>query len=267
MHCITIRKSDKAITEYFKDQPHKPTFHFISLPDGRVMHYAELGKSSDPVVVFVHGSPGSWDAFIDFFADTAFCKNLHVYSVDRLGYGKSGLGKPEGSLHAQAASIEAILQKSVPSFKVVLVGHSLGGPVIARFAMDYPQRVKGLVLVAPSIDPKLEAEEWYRPALKTGIMRALLPVELDVSNREIMPLKKELTDMIPLWASIKAPTIVLQGDKDNLVPPGNADFAKKMLINSPTQIRMLKGMNHFIPWSMPEQIKAAVLELVADSIR
>ncbi len=42
--------------------------------------------------------------------------------------------------------------------KTILVGHSLGGPVIARTAMDYPDLVDGLILVGGSIDPEMEKD-------------------------------------------------------------------------------------------------------------
>lgn len=78
------------------------------------------------------------------------------------------------------------------------MGRSLGGPVTVRLAMDYPDEVSGLILVAPSIDPDLEKKEWYRPPGNAFPFRQWLPVELDVSNQEIMPLKGELQQMLPL---------------------------------------------------------------------
>lgn len=141
----------------------------------------------------------------------------------------------------------------------VLVGHSLGGPVACRLAMDYPALVGGLVLVAPSIDPALEKQEWYRPLLNWGLIRKWLPVEFDASNREILPLRRELTEMLPLWRTIRVPVTVIQGDRDILVPPGNAAFAGRMLTSVSARIIMLPGQNHFIPWTRPEVIREAIL--------
>src|SRR3546814_16092495 len=44
----------------------------------------------------------------------------------------------------------------------IVVGHSLGGPIAAKLAMDYPDRVRGLLLLAPSVAPALEAPRWYQ---------------------------------------------------------------------------------------------------------
>ena len=263
LQCVSLRMSDKAITEYFKEEPVKPSFHTL-LSNGRLIHYAlitghQSGTGSLPVVVFVHGSPGSWDAFIAFFKDSSLYNRARLISVDRFGYGKSGLGIPEQSLQKQAAAVAAVIKEVMPSGQALLVGHSLGGPVVARLAMDFPNRVSGLILVAPSIDPALEKQEWYRPALASFPIRYLLPKELDVSNREIKPLKGELMRMMPLWASVTVPVTVIQGDKDDLVPPGNADFAKRMLTHAPVTIQMLPGMNHFIPWRRADTIHDAIL--------
>ncbi|WP_338867815.1 alpha/beta hydrolase [Spirosoma sp. SC4-14] len=254
----TLRMSDSAIQNYFSKQAIKPTFHHIAIA-GRSLHYAHIGADTLPPVVFIHGSPGSWDAFISFFADSGLYQQAQLLSVDRLGFGKSGLGNPEPSLARQAAAIAPILQQVSKIKPPILVGHSLGGPIAARLAMDYPQWVGGLVLVAPSIDPALEKQEWYRPVGAAIPIRWLLPAELDVSNREILPLKAELEAMLPLWASIRVPVTVIQGDADELVPAGNAWFAQRMLSHAAVNLRLLPGMNHFIPWRRPDTIREAIL--------
>jgi pimeloyl-ACP methyl ester carboxylesterase len=69
--------------------------------------------------------------------------------------------------------------------------------------------------------------------------------------------------MLPLWPKVRASTIVIQGQKDDLVPPGNADFARKMITNAPLKFVLRDDMNHFVPWSHPELIRNAVLELLS----
>jgi pimeloyl-ACP methyl ester carboxylesterase len=257
--CISFRKTDKEIDDYFQDSALKPSFHSIKTGD-RIIHYAEIGPDSLPLVVFVHGSPGSWTAFIDFFKDSTLYNHAHLLSVDRLGFGKSGLGKVEVSMHKQAQSIADVINAVAPDSSAILVGHSLGGPVIARTAMDYPGQVRSLIVVAGSIDPDLEKKEWFRPIIGSFPIRNLLPVDLDVSNREIRPLRGELIQMLPLWTNIRVPVTVIQGEEDDLVPPGNAAFAKRMLVNAKLNVQMIPEMNHFIPWRRPDLIRDAVLE-------
>lgn len=256
--CVSLRMSDKKVQAYFADKAVKPSFGFIG-DQQRPIHYARIGADTLPMVLFIHGSPGSWDAFIGFFADSSLYERAQLVSVDRPGFGKSGLGKPEQSLQQQVADIWPLLRLNHSSRKPIVVGHSLGGPVAARLAMDHPDEVGGLILVAPSIDPDLEKKEWYRPIGTVFPIRQWLPRELDVSNREILSLKGELQKMLPLWKKLCMPVTVIQGEEDPLVPPGNADFARRMLVNAPTEIQMIPAMNHFIPWSRPDLIRDAIL--------
>lgn len=255
--CASIRMSDKAIDDYFALSKVKPTFGTINR-NGQTIHYACIGADSLPTILFIHGSPGSWDAFIGFFTDSSLYNHAQLISVDRPGFGKSGLGHPVTSLQAQAAAIAPLLRQKQATHKPIIVGHSLGGPVAVRLAMDYPEQVGGLILVDPSIDPDLERGEWYRPIGAAFPVRYLLPTELDVSNREISALKIELQRMLPLWPSIRIPVIVIQGTEDELVPPGNATFARRMLQQAPVTIQLIPGMNHFIPWRRPDLIRAAI---------
>ena len=256
--CVQIRMSDKKVKAYFAGSPGQPVFAFTKA-GAHSIHYASLGADTLPMVVFVHGSPGSWDAFIGFFKDSLLLDKARLISVDRPGFGKSNLGKPQRSLKAQAAALVPILEMSRSTTRPILVGHSLGGPLIARLAMDYPQLVGSLILVAPSVDPALEPKEWYRKVGDLLLVRPLLPAEIDVSNQEILPLKGELTRMLPGWKTLTLPITVIQGENDQLVPAANADFVKRSAVNAPVRVVMIPGMNHFIPWNRPDVIREAIL--------
>jgi pimeloyl-ACP methyl ester carboxylesterase len=259
--CMTFRLSQKEIDEEFKTSKLKPTEHQIKVL-GREINYAEIGSDSLPVAFFVHGSPGSWSAFSGFMKDTALLKKVKMVSVDRAGFGFSGLGDGEKSLQKQAAYLKPIVAKYKQSGKkIILIGHSLGGPMLARMAIDYPELIDNLIFVAPSIDPTLEPARWYRYILDSVIFRYMIPRSFRASNLEILYLKEDLEAMLPYWKNIRQPTIVIQGKKDVLVHPDNAKFAQKMLISSPSvQIWLKDDMNHFVPWSNPELIKEAILK-------
>jgi pimeloyl-ACP methyl ester carboxylesterase len=267
--CIMFRISDEKAAKSFDTFPVKPSFHYYeSKVEGQPtwkMHYAEIGSDTLPMVVFVHGSPGSWNAFIDYFKDSTLLKQARLLSVDRPGFGYSDFGHVETSVKRQAALLAEVLRLNKSSKLPILVGHSLGGPVIARMAMDYPQLIGGLIFVAPSIDPALEKKEYYRYALRFSFISLLMPREFDVSNREIQAFKQGLVKMLPYWKNIRVPVTVIQGDSDNLVDPRNADFAVKVLVNANTvRIIRLPKVNHFIPWSHPQVIQQAILKHLAD---
>lgn len=265
--CMTFRMSKKEVDEYFQSKKIKGSQHHYK--QGRyTIHYAQAGNESNPLILFVHGSPGSLSAFIDFLADTALTSKALVITTDRPGFGYSNFGIGEPSLEKQAATLKPILDKYKNNRPVILVGHSLGGPVIARMAIDYPDLVDGLVFVAASIDPELEPNEtWFRAPLATPFLSWVLPRSFRASNEEIYQLKPQLEEMLPRWKEIKCPVIVIQGKKDSLVPAGNADFAKKMLVNASVEVVLKDEMNHFVPWSNPELIKDAIHRLLNNNIK
>jgi pimeloyl-ACP methyl ester carboxylesterase len=264
--CVTFRMSDKEIKEYFHTKKINGSQHHYK--SGKyTIHYAQAGSESNPLVLFVHGSPGSLSAFIGFLGDTALTSRSLVITTDRPGFGHSNFGIAEPSLEKQAATLKPILEKYKNNRPIILIGHSLGGPVIARMAIDYPDLVDGLVLVAASIDPELEPNElWFRAPLATPFLSWVLPRSLRASNEEIYQLEPQLEEMLPLWKEIKCPVIVIQGKKDSLVPPGNADFAKKMLVNAPVEFILKEDMDHFVPWSNPELIRQAILQLLPKNV-
>jgi pimeloyl-ACP methyl ester carboxylesterase len=260
--CMSFKISQKEIDKQFAGYAQKPQQHQIEV-HGTKMNYAEIGSDSLPVAFFVHGSPGSWSAFIDFMKDTVLLKKVKMVSVDRVGFGDSDFGNAEKSLIVQADLLKPIVAKQKKlGKKVILIGHSLGGPLIARMAIDYPELVDNLIIVAGSIAPDLEPnEKWFRIPLELVPIRILIPASFRASNHEILYLKPELEKMLPLWKNIRQPVIVIQGGKDMLVSPKNADFAQKMLVNAQS-LKFIKvdTMNHFVPWSHPELIKKAILE-------
>ncbi len=239
-----------------KYQPESKSFLF----EDRTMHYVTVGDTSKPAVLFVHGSPGSWDNFLGFLNDSTLLEKFYLISVDRPGFGKSGVGIPERSLEKQAAAIAQVLVREKTS--AILVGHSYGGPVITRMAIDSPNYVDGLIIVAGSVDPDLEKTKWYQIPVHYKVLSWVLPGLLYSTNEEILALKKELQKMMPLWEKITQPVSIIQGGKDNLVPPGNAVFANKMLENASVEMIEVPEMNHFVPWNRPDLIKHEISTMV-----
>jgi pimeloyl-ACP methyl ester carboxylesterase len=260
--CLQFRMSSSEVNTYFKDKENKATLKQYEIGK-RTLNYLITDDTQKPLVIFVHGSPGSLSAFIDFMADTTLLKKAQLISVDRPGFGASDFGYAEPSLTKQAELLKPVLKGNKHNRPVILVGHSLGGPLIAKMAIDYPELVDGLIFVAASVDPNLEPNEtWFRAPLATPFLKWILPRSFRASNDEIYKLKPELEQLVPEWSEIKVPAIVIQGTKDSFVPAANADFVNRMLIHSSVQIQLIEGADHFIPWSHPELIINAILELL-----
>ena len=262
--CLSFRMSNAKQEEYLlKTTQRKPDFIEYQ-KNGRTIHYTRVAESDSlPVIIFLHGSPGSSSAYIDYLSDKRLSKVAQLISVDRPGFGYSDYGKSEGSLEEQASLMKPIVEKYLPN-RVILAGHSLGGPLAVRMAMDYPELISGIVLVAPSVAPELEPKDgWYRKPMNWFFIRWMFPKSFVVSNQEILPLREELTKMLPLWQNINLPVTVIQGDKDKFVPMENAAFAKKMLVNAPeVKVVMIPNGSHFILWTEYEKVVQEILGIL-----
>ena len=161
------------------------------------------------------------------------------------------------SLAAQAAAVAALLpQDGRPT---VLLGHSLGGPVVAQVAIDHPQKVSGLVLLAASLDPALEVIHPMQHVGDWVLVRKLLPRVLRNSNSELLALKDELDALAPQLSRISAKVVIVHGTLDDLVPVANVPFMQARLSGSRCiKTVLLEGRNHFLPWNSQAVVREAI---------
>jgi pimeloyl-ACP methyl ester carboxylesterase len=217
-----------------------------------VMRVAGAGQTP---LVFIHGSPGDWQAWSGYLQHP----QLHAYgdkiAVDRPGFGQSTLPLMP-ALRAQAAALAAALPVGKKS---IVVGHSLGGPLAFWLAIDHPDQVCGVVSVAGSLAADLEAPRWYNTLADTWLARWLVSKELMQSNQEMLVLQDELRLLSQHWQGLKAPTVLVQGETDELVLPETAQAVKTALPQ--VQVLMVKGQGHFVLWEQPEVVVKAILGL------
>lgn len=230
--------------------------------DDRTINFLQIvDPSENHLVVLVHGSPGSLDAYKNYLCSSELNEQCNMLAVDRPGFGYSDNGNTAPSIKTQAALIAEIL-KGFPQQKKILVGHSLGGPVIAKVAMDYASLVDGMIMVAPSISPELEPSNTWRKTINYWPLRILTPAALRVCNQEIIPLENELSTMMDQWTDISIPVTVIHGEEDTLVPVGNSDFAKEQMIHTEVKQVTIQGGNHFILWSEWPLISKEIIEMI-----
>ena len=260
---VQFRMDDRELISWFHDRHLEPKIAYYHVGDRKV-RYLTVGANTQASVLFIHGAPSSLSYWKSYLADSALLSRATMYAVDRPGYGYSGLANPMPSIADQAAAIHLILDSlHKASHPVILVGVSYGGPIACRLAMDYPELVDGLVLVAPPIGPGLEKIFWFTYPVESPAVHWFVPRMLQTANQEKIHHKEELTKMLPLWGRIHVPVIYLQGDKDGLVDTTNAGFARQHMINAPSlDIRMIPGRGHLIAFAEKDRIEKAILDLV-----
>ena len=115
--------------------------HIVLSKDGTPISY-EVHGAGEPTLVFVHGWSGDaryWRAQVPYFS-----KKHRVVVLDLAGHGHSGMKRAKYTMGAFGEDVQAVTE-AVGSGSVILIGHSMGGTVIAEAARLMPGRVVGLI--------------------------------------------------------------------------------------------------------------------------
>jgi len=102
----------------------------------------DIQGEGEPALVFVHGwccDRSYWDAQVPHFA-----QKYKVVTIDLAGHGESSLGRESYTMEAFGKDVVAVIEK-LGIDNIVLIGHSMGGPVILEAARQIPERIIGLV--------------------------------------------------------------------------------------------------------------------------
>lgn len=154
---------------------HPAAGRFIEVEGGQ-LHVLELdpgGREERPPIVLVHGASGNLNDLRLALGDR-LARNRRVILVDRPGHGWSDRpgGIADSSPGRQASLImEALDRMGVDRF--VLLGHSLGGAVASALALAWPDRIAGLVLLAPVTHPWEGGLDWYNVIMSTPFIGRL----------------------------------------------------------------------------------------------
>jgi pimeloyl-ACP methyl ester carboxylesterase len=109
----------------------------------------QVGGKGEPALVLVHGwalDHRLWDGQVPWLS-----ARHRVVTLDLAGHGESGRERVHWTMAAFGQDVAAVVE-AVGAKQVVLVGHSMGGPVVLEAARRMPERVKGIVLVDELLD-------------------------------------------------------------------------------------------------------------------
>lgn len=228
------------------------------------LHYVSIGNTNDLTVVMVHGTPGSWSTYRYILGNSRLHDDFKLVSLDRLSWGKSTSGDIADTekFKNQVDAIASIV-KHASNKPVILIGHSLGASLVPKVAIEHPELVSGLILLAGSLNPELGKPRWYNKVASLPFMNKLLPDDLSKANKEIAVLKDGLSSYVSSWSDIKIPTTVIQGKEDKLVNPENVTFVRQKLAHLQEKLRIIEidNMGHFLPWEKTELIVSEIIEM------
>jgi pimeloyl-ACP methyl ester carboxylesterase len=204
--------------------------------------------------VLVHGLSGSarwWHETED-----ALRERHAVHTLDLPGFGSQR--RERFDLHEAPRHVGEVLERIGPAN---LVGHSLGGLVAARVAARRPELVERLVLVAPVGALPPASLPVHGARLATAVVRArpafvrmLVADALRAGPWSLLRIAREvlLEDVVPELRDIRAPTLLVWGDRDPLVPPevgvlfaGAIPDARIRLVSDARHVPMLERPREF----------------------
>ena len=141
-------------------QAHGEWPHVVPSKDGTPISY-EIYGSGEPTLVFVHGwscDARYWRAQVPHFS-----RNHRVVTIDLAGHGHSGASRSRYTMRAFGEDVRAVTE-ATGSAGVILIGHSMGGSVIAEAARLMPDRVVGLIGIdtLENVEYRLTREEFER---------------------------------------------------------------------------------------------------------
>jgi len=261
--CMSFRATDGKVEKYFETS-NDVNIHYVAFRD-RQLRFVETNTSPKeklPIVLFVHGAPGSSKDFYKYLKDSSLQTKAHMVALDRPGYGYSSYGKSLPSLEGQAAAVKKVLSY-YDAKNVILVGHSYGSPIVGKVAMDEPERLDAIMMIAPVIDPESEKVFWYANFAKWGATNWALSKAFRVAGDEKFAHQDELRKIEDEWHEIDIPVVHIHGKKDkHLAPYGNVTFSKNHIDADVLNLIILDDAGHFIPWKNYDVVKKELIKLL-----
>lgn len=259
----------------------------VASKDGTQISYEVYG-SGEPTLVFVHG----WSCDARYWREQIpeFAKAHKIVVIDLAGHGHSGMTRKNYTMKAFGEDVKAVVE-ATGSQNVILIGHSMGGTVIAEATRLMPNRVIGLISVDANenIEYPLNQEEFdgmmapFRDNFQAGtrqfVQHMLIPNGDTILNEWIMAdmsaapqsialsaMKELLTQSLTgeaatIFDDIKAPVIVVKCDMWPVNYEGNRRHMKSF------EAIELKNTDHFLMLNHPVEFNKALNRAIEKLIK
>ena len=263
--------------------------------DAHIEYYIE---GSGPPLLLISGFTAQASGWSDPFVEL-LQRHFQTIRYSHRGTGTSDRLSGEITLRDLADDAAGILT-ALGIEKAHVLGVSMGGMIAQELALNHPKRVQGLVLGCTTCggsshshreggpvpaatevialltpEPGLSREDQVRrswPAVTTPefleshadvleerLRRSLInPTPIETAQRQMAAAQAfDTFDRLP---EIKAPTLVIHGDRDVLVPVANAQVLKDRIRGA--ELRIVRGAGHLFTFEFPEESGAAVIEFL-----
>lgn len=294
-----LTRPAEIVWENVADKIHHADHSQFTEVDGATIHFQEFGERGNPTMILIHGFTAStyvWKSVAPRLAEEGF----HVFAIDLLGFGFSE--KPASfdyKITSQARIIERFMNR-LGIGTATVVGSSYGGAVALNLTLDYPERVEKLVLVDAVCNDEPKNHPLMKIAAFRGVGELLTPFLLDSlafqkirmqgtlapENHHLITQERIESVNRPLRAKaghhsvlmtarnwdasriekdanlINQPTLIIWGDKDNVLPIQNGENLYSSILNS--RFVIFKDCGHVPQEEKPELFGDIVTEFAKD---
>jgi len=232
---------------------------FVDCEDARIFYKMDISKSDEKVILLIHGL-GSNNKVWNFLSQSLYGK-YNFIKIDLPGHGKSTPVNNFFSIKRSAQIIERFLEK-INYSSVYIAGLSMGGAIALQLALDFPEKVKGMVLISGwsfcDEDLKVKLQNYINTVKNFGVEelvdRFILPrdftKEFSLQNPNILHKYKEIKaeqskeayiaschacmqfDIRENLGDIRIPIFLIAGNLDVLTPPYHSKILLENTRNS-----------------------------------
>jgi pimeloyl-ACP methyl ester carboxylesterase len=262
-----------------------PIFHYKDIK----INYIDKGEGVPLVLLMGFGTQmRAWT-----FQITYFKKRVRVISFDNRGTGRSSRPDYPYSMELFVKDLDYLLKHLNVNEKVFLCGISMGGMIAQQFALKYPKRVKGLILIATSAkaDPKDLMERMkiissFSPEQQLKARTSLLysrsfqkrifedeqllrfflngmdknRTTLQDYHNQAAAIKKH--DTREKLEEIPHPTLIIVGSEDRVIPPSHSKYLDKHLENS--KLIIFEGFSHGLIVEAAHKVNRTIWKFIQD---
>jgi pimeloyl-ACP methyl ester carboxylesterase len=256
--------------------------HMAISEDGTPISY-EVSGTGDPTLIFVHG----WCCDSRYWREQVleFSKKYRVVVLDLAGHGHSGMSRIIYSMSSFGEDVKAVTE-AVGGKRVILIGHSMGGPVIVEAARLMPERVVGLIGIdtfknvessptkevtktvmaaleknfpdackqfigrafSPKTDPKLR--EWILSDMSSAPPQVALSASNDMIGQSITG------EAAKMFEDIRIPVMTINGDLE----PINYEANRKHMLSFDAVV--IKEAGHFLMMARPDEFNKELEKVI-----
>ncbi|HST23412.1 MAG TPA: alpha/beta hydrolase [Blastocatellia bacterium] len=258
----------------------KPTVNSIELPNRVKLQYVERGDCAGTPVLFLHGITDSWHSFEPVLPHLP--ASIRAFALSQRGHGDSD--KPTSGYYPRDFADDVLAFMDALKLKqAVIAGHSMGSNIAQRFALDYPERILGLALIASFFsfrgkqcvmelrdsvsnlaDPidRDFALEFQQSTLAKEVPQTFLETVVEESRktparvwRATLEGLLEADHSAELY-KIKTPTLIVWGDQDAYCPRSDQEALREAITGS--RLLAYTSAGHAVHWEYPERFAADV---------